>query len=126
MLKSVNVPESVKKIGWYAFGYCDNITEKIYTVTPEQWKDVSADGGNDDFEAAETEFSAPYTKSSASKSEGGCDVSVTAYNVPSRKKIIAAGFDRNGVLTDAKKALSGASVQKLTLSGDTVKVKIFI
>ena len=32
----------------------------------------------------------------------------------------------NGVLTNAKKALSGASVQKLTLSGDAVKVKIFI
>lgn len=46
--------------------------------------------------------------------------------MPSGKKIIAAGFDRNGVLTDAKKALSGASVQKLTLSGDAVKVKIFI
>ncbi len=125
-LCSVLIPESVKKIGWYAFGYCDNITEKIYTGTPGQWESVSVDVGNDTFETAKTEFSAPYTKSSASKTEGGCEVSVAAYNVPDGKKIIAAGFDRNGVLKDAKTAVSGAAAQKLILSGDSVAVKIFI
>ncbi len=57
-LKTVAVPKSLKKIGDSAFAGCSELDTVVYEGTKTNWKSLTVELGNSDFEDADVEYSA--------------------------------------------------------------------
>lgn len=88
--------------------------------------------GNGSLEEVELTYqtTSPYTKSEVIRTADGCKVNVSVYNMTSEatpvKNVIAAGYDTDGRLFDAKTSEYGKMTKPFVLNGDICKVKIFV
>ncbi len=125
-LKSVTVASSMQKISYGAFYFCSALKTVTYSGSPHQWKKIVIEEQNTPLENAEFEYTGPYTESTAEFSENSCMINISPINIPSGKKITAAGFSADGRLSDIQEALNNTSEIRITLNGDIEAVKIFV
>lgn len=126
-LEHLTVPESVRTVSEYALGYCFGLERVTYMGTPEQWKKITVSEGNENFIGAEISYCAPYTESTAVRTENSVAVQTAAHNIEIGKAVYAAGYS-GSKLIDVKKTIFADINEPLnfTLSGDIDTVTVYV
>lgn len=55
-LKSISIPKTVSKIGYYAFGECNSLSDVYYEGSQEDWNNIAISSGNDSLTKATIHF----------------------------------------------------------------------